>query len=178
MKRIWHAYKPVFSFVFTFLFIYGGSTLVYSFYLGQLQDEVDYFTATTGQQAKNLLIYFGYTASLQMLPDTNAVTIFLDQIPTVQVIEGCNGFAVLLLFTSFLFAFRAKWIHYLWFIPIALPLLWSVNVLRIYWLALVISENGKEAFAWQKSVFTTSIYFVILMIWMFWIKLSTTQSIR
>ncbi len=175
MKRIWQAYKPAISFVFTFLLIYGGSTLLYSFYLSQVHNEVDYFTATTGKQAKDMLNYFGHNASLKMLPDVNAVTIYLDARPTVQVIEGCNGFAVLLLFIAFLFAFKAKWFHYLWFIPISLPLLWTGNVFRIYWLATAIAENGREAFAWQKSAFTTSIYFVILLIWMFWIRLSTTK---
>lgn len=175
-KEVWHQFKPAILFVLTFIVIYGGSTLIYSAYLVSLDNEVDIFTTTTAEQSKSVLEFFGYHTQLLFAPETNSVTISLNNRPAVQVIEGCNGFAVLLLFVSFLFAFRGRIKDYLWFIPLAVPLLWTVNVLRVYWLAIVVSENGREAFAWQKSVFTTSIYLVILLLWLFWIKLASTKK--
>ncbi|GEM_PF-3479531 len=176
VKEVWQQFRPAILFVLTFIVIYGGSTVFYAVYLNSLKNEVDVFTTATSNQAKSLLEYFGYEASLQFYPDKNSVTIYLKNNPAVQVIEGCNGFTVLLLFVSFLFAYRSRLKLYLWYIPLTVPLLWGVNVLRVYWLAIVINENGREVFAWQKSVFTASIYLVILLFWMLWIKLASSKK--
>jgi exosortase family protein XrtF len=137
---------------------------------------VDFFTSLASRQAAMLLSWLGYDVSLSSTISANSYTLFLNNSATVRVIEGCNSIAVILLFMAFIFSFKGKLINYLWFLPIGMGLLWLTNLGRIAWLAHELYWQGKEAFYWQKSLFSASIYAIVLLLWLFWVRLVSRQK--
>jgi exosortase family protein XrtF len=176
INLIWKQNRSAIQFVLRFLLFYVLGTILYQLYLGSLTNAVDVFTSAAAGQSATVLRWFGYSVDCMATISANEFTLFLDGAATVRVIEGCNSVAVILLFIAFVFGFKGKFSHYLWFLPLGIGLLWFINLGRIAWLAHGLYLQGAEAFYWQKSVFSASIYAFVCLLWLFWIRLTAKSK--
>jgi exosortase family protein XrtF len=171
MVQLLEKLNPALRFVLVFVLVNLLLTGIYSLYLITAEGRVDFFTALAGNAAVSLLDLLGLDAFSELHAENNSVWIYLNNIAVVQVIEGCNGIAVAILFVAFNLAFKGILKQSALYSVVFLITIWVVNVFRIGWLAYVIQGNGYEAFSWHKSIFTASIYIYVLMLWLLWVRI-------
>ncbi len=89
--------------------------------------------------------------------------------PLVRVGASCNGLEPLVLFAIFIIAYPGKVKHKLWFIPAGLIIIHIANILRNYWLSLMLYHQKMEMFhLFHRYVFVFLIYLLIFGFWVLW----------
>lgn len=166
-------FKPALRFLGVFLFAYVLFVGVYSLYLNNLSGQVDLFTKGAASASIWLLGALNFQVMGIDHPDSNSVWIYIIDKPVVRVIEGCNGVSVIILMLVFLLAFKGSNYNYFWFVPVTLASVWIFNVGRIAWLALVVNNGNGSNFDLYKSIFNGSIYLLVFLFWLWWIRLNT-----
>ena len=108
---------------------------------------------------------FGFNAAVDKQQST---LVLLNNTPAVSIWTACNGMVLYALFSGFVVAFPGPLLRKLWFIPLGIFLIYSLNVLRIA--ALCLNHHY-----WQHTVdfnhhytFTFVVYGFIFLLWMWW----------
>lgn len=153
-----------------FIVIYVFFTLFYDIYLNYHFDRVDIFSSLVGQQAAQVLRWFGFNAVTADYNIEKSTHIIVGNIPCVRVIEGCNGLSVMILFVAFLFGFPGSWKHKIWFIPAGLLLIHLFNISRVAILCWTVYRFGETGYPIYKEMFTASIYVLVLAMWYLWVQ--------
>jgi len=94
--------------------------------------------------------------------------ISLAQQPVVFIWHPCNGLVLYALFSGFILAFAGPWRHKLWFIPLGLGLIYSLNVGRIIALCLNAYYAHQTVEFNHHYTFTAIVYAGIFGLWMWW----------
>jgi exosortase family protein XrtF len=94
--------------------------------------------------------------------------ISLAQRPVVFIWHPCNGLVLYALFSGFILAFAGPWRHKLWFIPLGLALIYSLNVGRIIALCLNSYYAHQSVDFNHHYTFTAIVYAGIFGLWMWW----------
>jgi exosortase family protein XrtF len=173
MKDFFQTFRPALRFLGVFFLVYVIAVSVYSFYLATLSGQVDIFTKGAASAAIWLLNTLNFQAIGINHPETNSVWIYMVDKPVVRVIEGCNGVSVIILLMAFVLAFKGSKFNYLWFLPTSFVSIWTFNAIRISWLAIVVNQGGISSFDLNKSIFNGSIYFLVFISWLGWIRLNS-----
>ena len=94
----------------------------------------------------------------------------------VKVGIGCNGLELFALFTGFILIFDGSWKHKIWFIPLGILLIHTLNVVRI--LSLIFSGTvSKKLLEFNhKYTFTIIMYIITFIGWMIWVKYFASKS--
>ncbi|GGE97212.1 exosortase/archaeosortase family protein [Hymenobacter cavernae] len=165
--RTFFGARPMLRFVLTAAALYLGWVVGYEQGLGPdnaLDRTLSVHIATT---AAALLRGLGFAAHVSALAPS---TVSLAGHPAVFVGDPCNGLVLYALFMGFVLAFPGPIRHKLWFMPLGVLAVYSLNVFRVAVLAL------NHAY-WYHTVefnhhytFTFVAYGCIFGLWMIWVR--------
>ena len=148
-------------------------TFAYESYLDRFNKfkfEVDGFTNLVAKQTIDALTFFGYNA--YQMPNLKALSIklFFNNIYIAQIIEGCNGLSVIILFSSIVVAFSGKLKQTALFILIGSLLIHILNVLRIAMLCVLIYDFPQYEVVLHSVIFPLIIYGFVFLLWVIWVN--------
>ena len=98
--------------------------------------------------------------------------------PVVFIWHPCNGLVLYALFSGFIVAFPGPARRKLWFVPLGLLLIYSLNVLRIIALSLNKYYDYQSADFNHHYTFTAIVYAGIFALWMWWATRGATSGRR
>ena len=148
-------------------------TFAYETYLDQFDKfkfEVDGFTNFVATQTIDTLTFFGYNAYQMANLKALSVKLFFNNIYIAQIIEGCNGLSVIILFSSIVVAFSGKLKQTVLFILIGSLLIHLLNVLRIAMLCVLIYNFPKQEEILHGVIFPIIIYGFVFLLWVIWVN--------
>jgi len=96
--------------------------------------------------------------------------------PVVFIWHPCNGLVLYALFSGFIVAFPGPARRKLWFVPLGLLLIYSLNVLRVIALSLNKYYDYQSADFNHHYTFTAIVYAGIFALWMWWATRGATTS--
>ena len=103
-----------------------------------------------------------------VVPEAQPTLVLLDNSPAVSIWTACNGMVLYALFSGFVLAFPGSRRHKLWFIPVGIALIYSLNVLRISALCLNHHYFQQTVDFNHHYTFTFIVYGCIFLLWMWW----------
>jgi exosortase family protein XrtF len=163
--------------VLRFLGIFFGTyillTLLYQLYLTRADSQVYYpepITHIVALQTESLISFFGYDTKMIPSQYDPSMRIGINGNYLVRVIEGCNAMSVIILFLSFVLAFKKDWKTTLLFIFAGSVLIYAFNVLRIALLTIGIYEIPQHLELMHGTLFPLFIYGFVFLLWIFWIR--------
>lgn len=148
-------------------------SLVYQFYLDHASS-YDYYpepiTHIVSLHTESLISIFGYET--KMIPNAGdpSMLLGLNGKYLVRVVEGCNAVSVIILFLSFILAFKKDWKSTLLFILAGSVLIYAFNVLRIALLTIGIYEIPEHKELMHGTLFPLFIYGFVFLLWILWIR--------
>jgi len=96
--------------------------------------------------------------------------------PVVFIRNPCNGLVLYALFSGFIVAFPGPIRRKLWFIPLGLFLIYSLNVLRVIGLSFNSYYDYQSTDFNHHYTFTAIVYAGIFALWMWWATRGATAS--
>ncbi|HCZ36805.1 MAG TPA: exosortase family protein XrtF [Cytophagales bacterium] len=169
---------PAFRFLAIFLGLYLGFNIIYGLWISSFGMQADSATMLITQQTSQILNLVGEGTHTQPKPNTPTVAIFKDNRIALSVFEGCNSINVMIVFISFLFAFKGSWKKLAWFLPLGLVIIYVANLVRITALYYV-AEYWRQYFYYiHKYMFTAVIYLIVFILWWWWIEKISGVSVK
>lgn len=173
MKQLILKYRPVIRFIITFLLVYGVLIFLYNLYLSYSEGVKyypDYFTNLVAHQSESLLNTVGYNTVVIPHSEEASMKVVVRGKYIARVIEGCNALSVIILFISFIVAFKGKFKTTLFYILSGSVLIYVVNLIRI-----VILSVGLYHYPWRRDIlhtviFPAIIYGIVFILWMVWVN--------
>ncbi|NIK93044.1 exosortase family protein XrtF [Mangrovimonas sp. CR14] len=173
MKSLIKKYRAVIVFMLTFLLVYAVLTFTYKFYLQWSTGNIyypDYLTHLVAEQSADLLRCLGY--EVQMVPHSEEPTIkfIVNGKYLARIVEGCNSISVIILFISFIIAFRGGWKTTFLYGLLGSVLVYVANLFRIALLSI-----GLYHFPWRSEIlheviFPAIIYGLVCLLWILWVN--------
>ena len=105
----------------------------------------------------------------------NAV-IIIEGSAGVEVGPACVGFGLLFGFAGLIISYQGSWKSKLWFIPIGLLGIHTINILRIVILAIISNINNDWVDFNHKYVFNTIIYIFMFLMFTWWVRYVEKQE--
>lgn len=173
MKQYFIQYRPFLIFLLKFLLVYAGLSLVYQFYLGSNSSDlkaIDDFTVLVSNQSAQLLNGMNFNAVLSFEFDEPFARLILDNQYVARVVEGCNALSVMILFVSFVIAFKGSFIKTLIFSSVGVLLIHILNIGRIALLVIGLRYYPEYKDLMHDIIFPLFIYGVVFILWIIWVN--------
>lgn len=168
--NLFQKYKSVWLFLLQFFGVYILGVFLYNQYLGLFSPSLDGFSiAITEQLAQLFSITLPEITTFYSSEAPLGELQYYD-VPIVIINEGCNAVSVMILFISFLVAFKGYLRHYLWFIPLGLLILYIANITRIYLIGLAYLYYPQFVNIAHDYLFPGIIYGTTFLLWVIWVK--------
>tara|TARA_B110000459_G_scaffold36168_1_gene38492 strand:+ start:1464 stop:2021 length:558 start_codon:yes stop_codon:yes gene_type:complete len=94
----------------------------------------------------------------------------------VIVGRGCNAVELFALFAGFILVFEGNWKHKIWFIPLGILFIHTLNVGRILSLIFIGTVSKSLLEFNHKYTFTIVMYIITFIGWMIWVKYFSSKS--
>ena len=172
MKNIFQQHKVFFIFLAKFLLCYFIVTISYSFYLNQYHthtNEVDGITYFVAEQTKNTLVFFGADCEIIKHEFEPSYKVIYNSVYIARIVEGCNAISVIILFTSFIFAFSNRFIITFLYIFLGSILIFILNIFRIALLTTGLYKYPEYGTFLHDILFPLVIYGVVFVLWIVWV---------
>ena len=110
--------------------------------------------------------------------DVNDMQVFgIDGSNGVWIGGPCNGITLLFLFAIFIIAYPGNIKNKLWYLPLGMLIVYSINILRIIALALIAFYYPQYLDFNHTYTFTFIAYSAVFALWMLWVnKFSETKQ--
>lgn len=168
--NFFNKYKPAIWFVLRFFGIYAVFTFSYSLFLKPFESYPDTLTQWVAGQSRMLVNVTGLTAETLTVANENFVRFWINGIHVANVVEGCNSASVLILFATFVLAFKGPLKRTIIFLSVGLVSVYVVNLLRIGILAIGIYKFPQYTELLHQLVFPVIIYGYVFLLWMWWVN--------
>lgn len=163
-------FRPTLIFLGKFLGLYLAGNLLYGVFVTAYNPRPDPVTRWVSAQTGMVLTACGWPAETMDHP-TKATNLIVHHGKTIlSVYEGCNGLNTMIIFVAFLLAFGPVNRSLLWFIPTGLIAIHLANLLRIGLLFFISQYYPDAMYFVHKYVFTASLYLIIFLLWVWWVK--------
>lgn len=172
MKNIFQQHKVFFIFLAKFLLCYFIVTIVYSFYLNQFHTQknaVDGITHFVAEQTKNTLVFFGADCEIIKHEFEPSYKVIYNSKYIARIVEGCNSVSVIILFTTFIFAFSNRFIATFLYIFLGSILIFILNIFRIAMLTTGLYKYPEYGTFLHDILFPLVIYGVVFVLWIVWV---------
>ncbi len=169
----WREFKPTVLFLMRFMGLYLLSNVLYGLAVTAWAPRADPLTRWVTQQTAWILTQLGWESYIYDMPTKATVSIVHLGQGIVSVYEGCNGVNVGLIFLSFLVAFGPYRRALIWFSAFGLAVIHLANLSRIGLLFIVSLRFPDFLYFTHKYFFTASIYTLVLLLWLAWIRFFT-----
>ncbi len=131
----------------------------------------DFFTHLVAVQSEAVIESFGYTSKIRIHPTEPSLQLYVNDVFLARIVEGCNSISIIILFTSFILSFFAKFKITFLYIFSGAVLIYIANILRIVILAVGIYEYPQYTSFLHTIVFPLIIYGTVFILWVFWVRL-------
>ncbi len=173
MKNYFIQYKPFLLFLGKFLLSYLVLTFVYESYLNQFEtinNEVDGFSVSVANQTVTFLNFLGFESYQMPNLEASSVKLFYNKKYIAQIIEGCNGLSVIILFNAFVIAFTGKLKHTILYTICGSLSIHALNIIRIALLCILIYDFPEYEEILHGVIFPLIIYGFVFLLWIFWVN--------
>lgn len=162
-KAIW--------FLLTFAGLYVSLNSAYGLFIQYYYPTSDPFTRWVASQVAWILSFFDPSvSSLPSLYQKN-IAIINDRKEVIYVFEGCNGLNVMIVYVSFLIAFKGSMKMFSRFFCGGIVGLHLLNLARVTLLYAVALYFPDQLYFFHKYLFTGVIYLMVFALWYSWIRL-------
>ena len=165
--------------VLRFLLIFTASyAILYFFYflLIKNSNEIDFFTKIVSNQTVKSLNFIGYETYTKIDPTNNFVRLFVRNKNIASIIEGCNAVSVMILFAAFIFSFFKDLKSTIIYSLAGVFIIHVMNILRIIIIIICMYHFPDYSMLLHEYVFPITIYGVVFLLWMFWVKSFQTKK--
>lgn len=172
-------FKPTIFFLAKFVGLYIVLNLLYGLYITAYHPKPDPATQLASEHSAFILRLFGTDVAANDSPVKPTTALVCGGKNIVSVYEGCNGLNVMIVFLSFVIAFGPFTRKMLWFIPFGFIGIHLINLGRITLLFWVSIKMPHYMYFTHKYLFTAVIYVAVLILWIWWVRISSvakTQS--
>lgn len=105
--------------------------------------------------------------------------LFVNTNAKLFVNHGCSGLKELAMFATLILLFPGRLKIKVWFLPLALFLIFAVAIFRIVFLSVLVSGLHLDAFQFFHEYIFNIVFFVIFFfMWLFWLKLDRKQDVN
>lgn len=158
-----------------FFAVYFGLILAYSLYLNKTQVKSDVFacapiTKAVTNHAEYATELLGYDVYTDQNYQELSMMFMVNENYVVKIVEGCSSISIIILFLSFIIAFKGKLKHTILFGIFGIIVIYVVNILRIVFLALAIYHFPEYQNILHNIIFPAIIYGMIFILWMVWVR--------
>jgi exosortase family protein XrtF len=168
-------FRPTIFFLLKFVGFYLIANILYGVYVTAYSPSPDPATKWVSAQSAALVTACGWPTVTIDHPRKPTTQLLYDNRPILAVYEGCNGINTIIIFLAFVFAFGPPGIRLLWFIPLGILVIHLANLLRISLLFFVAEHRPDFMYFFHKYLFTASLYVVIFLLWITWVKLNSRK---
>lgn len=165
--------KAAVLFVVVFLGGYLVLNIIYGLWVSSYSPSADPLTNMITRHASTLLNLMEEPVSVQIFQDKPIVSILKNEVKIIGVYEGCNGANVMIIFVTFVLAYRGSLKTSAWFIPLRVVIIYVANQLRILFLYFVAGYWSQYFYYFHKYLFTAFIYLVVFILWIWWMRLGS-----
>lgn len=162
--------KPAILFLLTFVGLYLMLNTLYGFYVSSFFSQPDPVTIFVSKQVAWLLSIWDDTVTYAFKDGYKNVIIKNSYRTVIEVFEGCNSINVMIVFVSFMAAFRGKLISTVLFSLLGLVVVYSMNLLRVAMLYVIEINWPRYLYFFHKYLFTAIIYSAVFLLWFIWAK--------
>ena len=164
-------FKPVFIFIGWFLVLYCSLSVLYAGFISAFSPLVDPFTHSVGIQAAKILSWLGFnTWAFGSLVDP-FVYLMKDNRRVVDVYEGCNGLNVMIVFISFIVAWKRFPVRLMWYPVAGILFIHCCNLIRVCALFGIALNYPQQFYFMHKYLFTGILFLIVFLLWIGWILL-------
>ena len=138
----------------------------------------DYITNLTARQSEVLIDNLGYDSRVVPHENEPSMKLIINNKFVARVVEGCNSVSIIILFASFIIAFRDSIKRMILYILAGSVLIYAINLIRI-----VILSVGLYHYPWRREIlhtviFPLIIYGLVFLLWMFWVRRFTISRMQ
>lgn len=163
-------FRPTIFFLIKFIGLYLVGNLLYGLYVTSFEPKPDPVTSIVSAHTATVLSAGGWNvSSIDQESRPTTWLVYKDR-AVLSVYEGCNGINTVIIFAAFIVAFGPYTKKMIWFIPLGIIVIHSVNLGRISLLFYVSEYIPKYMYYMHKYFFTAILYMVIFMLWIGWVK--------
>lgn len=163
-------FRPTIFFLGKFLGLYLVGNLLYGLFVTSFSPLPDPATRWVSEQTGFVLTSCGWPVDVYDHQRKATTMVRYDDREVLSVYEGCNGINTMIIFVAFLIAFGPLNKTLLWFIPVGLLIIHLVNLARITLLFFVAEYRPDFMYFIHKYLFTATLYAVIFLLWVWWVK--------
>lgn len=152
---------------------YVSLAYCYSLYLEQYsveKKEVDGITQWVAEQSKMVLQVIDSEVYIAPNSKEAGIKLFFHQRWIARIVEGCNAVSVMILFVSFVIAFKGKFRAMVWFLPLGITVIHIANIIRIALLAVALYHFPNAEHLLHGVLFPLLIYGIVFILWMIWVN--------
>ncbi len=167
--------RTIIIFLIKFFITYFVLSGVYSIYLKQTQEKVNFFscspiTKTVANHVQQTAKILGYDAYVEQNSNELSMKLMLNGKYVSRIIEGCSSISIIILFLSFIIAFSGSLKATILFGLFGSVLIYIVNVLRIIALGVLYYKFPKYQEILHDLLFPAVIYGLTFVLWITWVK--------
>jgi len=161
-------FKPALQFLGVFIVCYVAMSLVYGLYIESYGEKIDPWTKTVAQQVAMLVTTTDESVVILDSYHARSCSLANSGGEVLSVFEGCNGLNVIILFLSFLIAYRGPVKKFIIFAIVGVIIIHVVNLGRVAMLYYVANSFPHFMYFTHKYLFTAIIYAVVFGLWYLW----------
>ena len=148
---------------------------VYNFYLEKNQQKGSVFscdgiTHTVARQAAAFGKLLGYDTAVEQHESELSYKFFINGEYTARVVEGCNSISVIILFITFIIAFRGSLKATIIYVIAGSIIIYVVNIARVFLLSLWMHQYPEYQYFLHSLVFPGIIYGTVFILWIIWVN--------
>lgn len=173
MRELWKTYRPFLTFLGVFLGVYVVLSVLYNFYIGSFaahENQTDTFTIWVSSQTEFLLQKMGYDAFVVYDAGEAWSRLHLEGKYIARIVEGCNAISVMILFVSFIFAFKGSVKATAVYIVSGIVLIHVLNIFRIAFFCLGLRFYPEYRDIMHDLIFPLVIYGIVFVLWIVWVQ--------
>jgi exosortase family protein XrtF len=175
--------KKAIRFLLIFIGVYLVLNSLYGFFIHLYWPTSDPITRSVAKQLVWVISIFDHTVACYHSDFNEYIAIANDRENLIDLFEGCNGINVMIVYLSFIIAFRSTGKRLLGFALLGILAIHALNLARISMLYGVAIYFPGRYYFFHKYFFTGIIYIIVFALWYFWVRgvkayeQSTSQAI-
>ncbi|MFI2742970.1 exosortase family protein XrtF [Zhouia sp. PK063] len=173
--KFWIKYKLAIGFILRFFGVYFVMSLLYRWYLSYYENTPDVVTKIVADVATFFLRLVGYKVEIKNLDNEPFVRLFIGNANVVTIVEGCNALSVIILFITFVIAFKGKLKSTLYYLIFGFISIYLINIIRIVLMTIGLIEIPKYRVVMHDLLFPAIIYGYVVVLWFVWVKKYANQ---
>jgi exosortase family protein XrtF len=162
--------KAAIYFLLVFVALYLILNTIYGFFVEAYLPNPDPITISVSKQVVFALSWWDESVAYHVKEGTKNVGVSNNYRHVLNVFEGCNGLNVMIVFISFLIAYKGKIRMTFVFGLVGLVIIHVINLGRVALLYAVEIYLPRYLYFFHKYLFTGIIYAVVFFMWYVWAK--------